>query len=128
MNFTLNLWEVLTLVGTVTAAFIALGRMLIAQAERRLDDRFAAMEESRQTAQTQWLEQFQRIEIAAMKNEQRTLQLLTELPMQYQRREDSIRFETNVLARLDAMGEKLHRALECDIRHCPVKDILDERR
>jgi len=48
--------------------------------------------------------------------------------MQYQRREDSIRFETNVLARLDAMGEKLHRALECDIRHCPVREVLDERR
>lgn len=128
MNFTLNLWEVLSIFGAVTMSFITLGRMLIAQAERRLDERFAGMEVRRQASQTQWLEQFARLEIAAQQNEQRTLQLLTELPMQYQRREDSIRFETNVLARLDAMGEKLHRALECDIRHCPVKEVLDERR
>lgn len=51
--------------------------------------------------------------------------LLSELPMQYQRRDDAIRFETAVLARIDALGEKLHRALECDIRHCPVKDVFN---
>lgn len=111
MNFTLNLWEVLTLVGTVTATFLALGRMFIAQAEKKVDERFIGL--SRQTAQ---------IDANARQTDQRLMQLLADLPVQYQRREDAIRQEVAIIARLDALNEKMMRILECNAMQCPARN------
>lgn len=113
--------------GAVLAAFVALARLFIAQSERRLDERFETMELSRRHSQDEWREQFEHIEIAGRENEKRTLHLLSELPLQYQRREDAIRQEVAIIARLDALSTKLSRALECDTRHCPVKEVLHDR-
>ena len=127
MNFTLGLWEVLTLIGTVTATFIAQWRLLMAQSERRLDERFKTMEESRRGAQAQWLEQFGNLHQDARKTELRFAQLLADLPLQYQRREDAIRQEVAIITRLDALAGKVDRALTCEAKTCPVHDVLEHR-
>lgn len=128
MSLSLSSWELLTLLGIVLSTCVAFARFFMAQMERRLDTRFAAQEDARHQSQQQWLAQFEALGESQNRNEQRAMLLLSELPLQYQRREDAIRHETAVIARIDALGEKLHRALECDIRHCPVKEVLDERR
>ncbi len=96
MTLTLSTWEMLTLMGVLVGGLLSIAIALI---------RF-------------FIAQDRRLDV-------RFTALLSELPMQYQRRDDAIRFETAVLARIDALGEKLHRALECDIRHCPVKDVFN---
>lgn len=128
MSLTLSSWELITLLGLVLSTCVAFARFFMSQMERRLDTRFIALEEARHQSQQQWLAQFEALGDSQTRTEQRTMSLLSELPLQYQRREDAIRHETAVIARIDALGEKLHRALECDVRHCPVKEVLDERR
>ena len=125
MSFTLNLWEVLTLIGTVSATFIALGRLWLKQAEQRLDERFSSMEQARQQAQQHWLDQFAGLNHNARQVELRFAQLLADLPLQYQRREDAIRQEVAVIARLDALAGKVDRALSCELKTCPIHDALE---
>lgn len=131
MSLTLTVAEWLGLLsaalGVLIGGLLGLSRWLLGQAEKQLDLRFAAMEAARQQAQQQWMDQFETLGEAQERNERRTVQMLSELPLQYQRREDAIRQEVAIIARLDALGEKVCRALECDIRHCPVKEVLHDR-
>lgn len=118
---------VLSILVALIGGLFALSRWFMAQSEKRLDLRFAAMEEARRLSQQQWMDQFEALGDAQERNEQRTVRMLSELPLQYQRREDAIRQEVAIIARLDALGEKVCRVLECDIRHCPVKEVLHDR-
>lgn len=118
---------VLSVLVALIGGLFGLSRWFMAQSEQRLDSRFAAMEEARRLSQQQWMDQFEALGDAQERNEQRTVRMLSELPLQYQRREDAIRQEVAIIARLDALGEKVCRALECDIRHCPVKEVLHDR-
>lgn len=126
-TMTLSLAELAAIAGALLALLGALVRLVMAQSERRLDERFEAMEATRRASQVEWREQFEHIEIAGRENEKRTLHLLSELPLQYQRREDAIRQEVAIIARLDALSGKLSHALECDTRHCPVREVLHDR-
>ncbi|HRD49784.1 MAG: hypothetical protein JNK95_04930 [Candidatus Competibacter sp.] len=118
---------VLSAIAALIGGLFGLSRWLLIQSEKRLDLRFAAMEEARKLSQQQWMDQFEALGDAQERNEQRTVRMLSELPLQYQRREDAIRAEVAIIARLDALGEKVCRALECDIRHCPIKEVLHDR-
>ncbi len=42
---------------------------------------------------------------------------LVKLPLEYQRREDAIRFETLLNAKLDAIGARIERLMERSINH-----------
>jgi hypothetical protein len=118
---------VLSVLVALIGGLFGLSRWFMTQSEQRLDSRFAAMEEARRLSQQQWMDQFEALGDAQERNEQRTVRMLSELPLQYQRREDAIRQEVAIIARLDALGEKVCRVLECDIRHCPVKEVLHDR-
>lgn len=104
---------------------IALLRWLLQQAERRLDERFTTMEDSRRAAQQQWIDQFSSLNQHARQSELRFAQLLADLPLQYQRREDAIRQEVAVIARLDALARDVGRALSCELKTCPIHDVLE---
>lgn len=125
MSLTLSPWEWLSLAGGIGLALVTLllgaGRLLVGQFERRLDLRFAALEATRQQSAEQWRASFSALEATAREHEQRITQVLIDLPLQYQRREDAIRQEVAVIHRLDALGIKVDAALRCDIRACPLR-------
>lgn len=126
MNLTLNSWEWLGVIGTLLGAMIplllGLGKMLLFQMEKRLDTRFAAQESHREAASAQWRENFASLNALVRTNEQRLTQLLVDLPLQYQRREDSIRQEVAIIHRLDALAVKVDHLAHCDLRTCPLRD------
>lgn len=122
MTFSFDLWQVLSIVGFLLGGLFAMARALLFQIEKRLDLRFAGMEQSREAAAAQWRANFATLDAMARGNEQRITQLLIDLPLQYQRREDAIRQEVAIIHRLDALSIKVDAALRCDIRTCPLRD------
>lgn len=126
MNLTLNTWEWLSIIGGLLALMIpllhALGRLLLTQIEKRLDLRFAVQEDHRETASQQWRASFASLDTLVRANEQRLTQLLVDLPLQYQRREDAIRQEVAIIHRLDALAGKVDHLAHCDLRTCPLRD------
>lgn len=128
MNVTFDHWQLFGIVAFLLAGLGGMGKVLLAQIEKRLDARFAAMETSREAAATQWRTSFAALDQMARGNEQRITQLLIDLPLQYQRREDAIRQEVAIIHRLDALGIKVDAALRCDLRACPLRDTHEEHR
>lgn len=108
MSLTLSAWEWLSLLGGSGVALVTLlftlGRVLLHQVERRLDSRFG------------------QLDTVVRANEQRLTQLLIDLPLQYQRREDSIRQEVAIIHRLDALATKVDHLSTCDLCTCPIRD------
>jgi len=89
---TIELWQLISLALTLLGVLVALGRMLLAQIDQRLEQRFAAVERDLQ------------------KNrdiERELLQLKADLPHQYVLREDYVRNQTIIEAKLDALALKL---------------------
>lgn len=127
MNLLLSPGEWISLLGGGATLFfgllITLGRLLISQVERRLDERFAALEMHREHASQEWRASFNELEQNQRGTEQRLIQLLVDLPEHYQRREDSIRQEVAIIHRLDALAEKVDQALHCDLKTCPLNNL-----
>ena len=111
MTVTVELWQVLTLLGGLLGGMAALGRFILIQVEKRLDQKFETMEQSRAAASQQWSASFSAIDSMVRANEQRLTQLLIDLPLQYQRREDAIRQDVSIIHRLDALAGKVDSAL-----------------
>lgn len=92
----LEIWQVVTLVsgvgGGLVATFTALLNRLIAQFEERQDERFKAISADGQS----WRDL-----------ERAFLNLRAELPEKYVRREDYIRGQTVIEAKLDALSSEI---------------------
>lgn len=120
----LSTWEWLSLIGgllgVLIPVLIAMGRLLLQQMERRLDLRFSVMEVNREQSSAQWRDKFMSIDTTVRTNEQRLTQLLIDLPLHYQRREDAIRQEVAIIHRLDALALKVDHAFQCDLHTCPI--------
>ena len=112
MSVQLELWHLITLLIAFLGAVWSFGRVLLAQIDKRLDERFSAQETRRQEAQAQWDQRFSAIEAESRKREREHLKLLAELPREYVRREDHIRFETTINAKLDALNSKMDLVAE----------------
>ncbi len=118
MDIQVQFWELLTflitlLLGFLSFAFVA-GRMLLSQVDKRLDQRFAAMEQSRLEGAKHWDEKFAALldqnkrETGAWQAlEKDFLRFQAELPLQYVRREDYVRNQTVIEAKLDAVALKI---------------------
>lgn len=122
MTFTLD--HLIALTGALAAllgALFALGRILLGQVEKRLDERFGAMERIRQESSDAWKTSFKALETAYHQTEQRLTQLQVDLPLQYQRREDAIRQEVTIIHRLDGIAARVELALRCDRGSCPLR-------
>lgn len=127
MTFTLeHLLSILSALGALLAALFAMGRILLNQVEKRLDERFGAMERIRQESSDTWRTSFSALEAAYHQTEQRLTQLQVDLPLQYQRREDAIRQEVTIIHRLDGIATKVELALRCDRGSCPLRDARAE--
>lgn len=81
----------------------AFGKVLLKQIEKRLDERFAAQEVVRTEAQAHWENRFMQIESLARATDREMLLMRGDLPNQYTRREDTIRNQSVLEARMDAL-------------------------
>lgn len=110
MTLQLEMREVLLLLLAFLGFAFAAGKLLLAQIDRRLDGRFAAMEEARRTGQSHWDKQFAALAEQNRREAQGWLQLerdflgwKAEMPIQYVRREDYVRNQTIIEAKIDGL-------------------------
>ncbi len=110
----LEFWQIILLLIAFFGCIGGVGRLLLSQFNEQLDQRFEAQEKLRAEAAKGWEGQFaelrkaNNVEAAGVANvERELLKLRAELPREYVRREDHIRFETVITAKLDSLGAKL---------------------
>jgi hypothetical protein len=116
------MWQAIGVTAAVLTAFVtalwAIGKILIAQFIARLDTRFQAMEDARIEAGKHWDNKFAALEQAARANEDEwrkverdVLTLKAELPVHYVRREDYVRNQTVIEAKIDGLAIRLENVL-----------------
>jgi hypothetical protein len=118
MNLNLELGELiglaLSLLGIVTGIFTGLVKLLLVQFEKRQNERFGALEAARQVASKHWEDNFTKL-LERQDRETETVRQLeksflrwqADLPLHYVRREDYVRNQTVIEAKLDALASKL---------------------
>ncbi len=114
MTVQVEFWQLVTLLITFLGFLFAAGKVLLAQIDRRLNERFAAMESARETAGRHWdekfaalLEQNKREAEGWQSLEREFLRFQADLPLNYVRREDYVRNQTVIEAKLDAVALKI---------------------
>jgi uncharacterized membrane-anchored protein YhcB (DUF1043 family) len=121
-TISVELWQLLAfLAGLLLSCFGAVftgGKLLLSQVERRLDERFAAQDEQRRQNQKHLDAKFATLEKAAedearewRKIERQVMDLKAELPLSYVRREDYIRNQSVIEAKLDGLALRIENAL-----------------
>lgn len=94
MKFELELWQLISLLLSLLAMLIGLGKVLLNQVERSLDQRFSTVEG----------------QAGAWQNlEREFLKFQAEMAVQYVRREDYVRGQSVIEAKLDAIASELKR-------------------
>lgn len=118
MTVQVEFWQLLTfliglLLSFLSFTFVA-GRMLLAQVDQRLAQRFEAMENAREQAGKHWDEKFASIleksqtQGVGLSNLERDfLRFQADLPLHYVRREDYVRGQSVIEAKLDALYSEL---------------------
>lgn len=118
MTVQIEVWQLFSLffglLATLATLGLTFGSLLLKQVERRLDERFTDLQKSRDDTHTAFLTRFsdldqaRREEMAQWQRVERDLLALrSELPTHYVRREDYVRGQTVVEAKLDALALKL---------------------
>lgn len=117
MQVTLDLWHVISLAVSFFGASAAAGKLLLSQTQRHLDDRFNAQEAARTANHDQVQRRLDSMEASAreeMGNWQRIerdlLKMQADMPLNYVRREDYIRGQSIVEAKLDGLATKIDNA------------------
>lgn len=104
-------WQVITffvsLVITIIGMLVGFGKILLAQFESKLNEKFKFTEEKYR----QLHDDIQAAKKLSETARDTVIELKTNLPNDYQRREDAIRSETVNSARFDAISEKLDRVI-----------------
>jgi len=85
-------WQLVGIAVTILGAFAGLVKMMVMQMERRLDQRFALTDKDSERLRT--------LEISVER-------LRGDMPVHYVRREDYVRGQTVIEAKLDALALKL---------------------
>ncbi|WP_282339405.1 hypothetical protein [Pseudomonas sp. PS02288] len=92
MTVELPVWQLLSIAVGILSGFAGLMKLLLGQLEKRLDGRFAAMDKE--------AERVRQLEMDF-------LRLQADMPLHYVRREDYVRNQTVIEAKLDALAVKL---------------------
>ena len=105
----LPIWQLIGSGVTLLAMFAGLVKLLLSQMERRLEQRFASMDE-RFEAVAKDSERLRQVELGLER-------LRGEMPLHYVRREDYVRNQTVIEAKLDALALRLENAQINGLRH-----------
>ena len=110
MTINLELWHLILLLMAFIASVWAGFGVLLAQVDKRLDGRFTALDEARKSGQSHWDRQFAALAEQNLREVQGWQQLerdflgwKAEMPIQYVRREDYVRNQTIIEAKLDQL-------------------------
>lgn len=114
MMVQVEFWQLVLLLIAFFGFLFSAGKVLLSQIDRRLNERFTAMEKTREDASKHWDEKFSmaieqnRREAEGWSNLERDfLRFQAELPLQYVRREDYVRNQTVIEAKLDAVAMRI---------------------
>ena len=91
-TFEMPVWQMISIAVTIPGAFVGVMKMLLVQMERRLDQRFAVVDKDS--------ERLRQVEIGLER-------LRGEMPLNYVRREDWVRNQSIIEAKLDGLALKL---------------------
>ena len=114
MTVQVEFWQLITLLFAFLGFLGAAGKLLLSQINGSLNERFATIEKAREEGQATWRQTFpqhldeERRETDLLRNiEREFLRFQAELPLQYVRREDYVRGQSVIEAKLDALFNKL---------------------
>jgi hypothetical protein len=117
MTFDLTIGNLIVLAVALFSAFWALTKVIAGQQQRYLDTRFAAQEVSLSSNHDQLSKRLYSIEAVSREDatqwqrvERDLLRLQADMPLHYVRREDYIRGQSVIEAKLDGLGTKLENA------------------
>lgn len=112
-----ELWQLVLLLIAFFGACAGGGKLLLDQTQRHLDARFTTQESTREANHSQLSARLDGIEIANRHEasewarvEREFLRFQAELPIHYVRREDYIRGQSIIEAKLDGLATKLENA------------------
>jgi len=124
MNIELQFWQLILLLLAFFGFVAGAGRLLLAQIDKRLDLRFELLESARQAGAKHWDERFgsilsqQKEDTESVRRLERDLMgLRAELPERYVRREDYIRGQTVIEAKLDSLALRMENIHLKGVRH-----------
>lgn len=114
----MDLGTVASLLGIFAGVITGLVKLLLWQFEKRLGERFAAQDAARQAASKHWESSFEKV-LSRQDKDAETLRQLenaflrfqAELPLEYVRREDWVRGQSVIEAKLDGLALKFENIL-----------------
>jgi len=114
MTIQIEVWQLITLLLAFFSCVGVFGKVLLVQFERRLGERFKAQDEAREAGARTLREALNQHIIDERKTSAQVISLerdflnwKAELPVQYVRREDYVRNQTIIEAKLDAVALKI---------------------
>ena len=114
MKIEMELWHLVTLLLAFFSCVGAFGKILLDQAEKRLNERFVEQDKAREAGSktlretiNQHLEDERQTNVQLITLEKDFLRWQAEMPLQYVRREDYVRNQTIIEAKLDAVALKI---------------------
>ena len=117
MTSNLELWHLVLLALSVLGGYWALTKIIAAQFQRGLDERFSAQDKALEAnhrslaGRLDGIETVNRADAAQWQRvERELLKMQADMPLHYVRREDYIRGQSVIEAKLDALGSKLETA------------------
>lgn len=117
MNVQIEFWQLVGLLLGFLGACATAGKLLLAQTQAHIDEKFKTQEEARVTGQAQLAKRLDNIETVNREEaqqwqrvERELLRFQADMPLQYVRREDYIRGQSVIEAKLDGLGSKLENA------------------
>lgn len=130
MTVSIELWHMVLLAISVLGGYWALAKVAAGQTQRHLDARFAAQDQAREanhkalTGRLGAIEAVNRDDAVQWQRvERELLKMQADMPLNYVRREDYIRGQSVIEAKLDALGSKLEtaqlRAMQSGRNHAP---------
>lgn len=132
MTLKVEFWQLVTLMVSFLGFVFAAGKVLLSQTDKRLDQRFDTLETIRSESARNWESKFtelmaqHRAEMERHKEEAKGWQELereflkfrASLPLEYVRREDYVRNQTIIEAKLDALALKIENLQLKGFREC----------
>ncbi len=110
MTLQVEIWQLITLMISFLGLVFGAGKILLSQTDKRLDQRFRDLEEIRKASSGAWDNKISALmgEVKGWRDlERELLKFKAALPIEYVRREDYVRNQTVIEAKLDALALKI---------------------